>query len=70
MGKSDKKIMTEAILQEDGKILLGRKKKKGFGHAKWIGFGGKIEKGESNKNYFLRLAARNIKKFQDGQIRK
>ena len=33
-------------LREDGKILLGYKKR-GMGRGKWNGFGGKLEKGET-----------------------
>ncbi len=43
----DKKIMTEALAIKDGKILLGRRKKNGFGQGKWLGFGGKVEDGET-----------------------
>lgn len=33
-------------VREDGKILLGRKRR-GMGYGKWNGFGGKIEEGET-----------------------
>ncbi len=50
MSKSkEKKLMTEALAVKDGKVLLGRKKRS-FGKGKWLGFGGKIEKGESLEN--------------------
>jgi mutator protein MutT len=41
------KIMTEALIVRDGKVLLGRRKKNGFGQGKWLGFGGKVEPGET-----------------------
>lgn len=41
-----RKIMTEALAVKDGKLLLGRKKRS-FGKGKWLGFGGKLEPGES-----------------------
>jgi len=41
------KLMTEALIIRDGRVLLGRRKKDGFGHGKWLGFGGKVEPGES-----------------------
>ncbi|OQB06041.1 MAG: 8-oxo-dGTP diphosphatase [bacterium ADurb.Bin212] len=41
------KIMTEALIVKDGKVLLGRRKKNGFGQGKWLGFGGKVELGET-----------------------
>lgn len=42
-----KKIMTEAIARKGNKILLGRRKKDGFGKGKWLGLGGKVETGET-----------------------
>lgn len=41
-----KKILTLCVLAQDGKILLGMKKR-GFGAGRWNGFGGKIEEGET-----------------------
>lgn len=41
-----KKILTLLIIQKDGKILLGMKKR-GFGMGKWNGFGGKVDEGET-----------------------
>lgn len=41
------KIMTEALIVKDEKVLLGRRKKNGFGQGKWLGFGGKVEMGEA-----------------------
>ncbi|MEA3249105.1 MAG: 8-oxo-dGTP diphosphatase [Patescibacteria group bacterium] len=38
--------LTLALVREDGRLLLGRKKR-GFGEGKWNGFGGKVESGES-----------------------
>lgn len=40
-------------VREDGKILLGRKKR-GFGAAKWNGFGGKIEGHETFRQCAVR----------------
>ena len=40
-------------VREDGKILLGRKKR-GFGVAKWNGFGGKIEAHETFRQCAVR----------------
>ena len=39
--------MTVAIARVEDKLLLGRKKKKGFGYSKWNGLGGKVEEGEN-----------------------
>ena len=48
MNKIDQtKVMTEVLAVKDGKVLLGRRKKDGFGHGKWLGFGGKVEEGET-----------------------
>lgn len=41
-----KKLLTLCLLVQDGKILLGMKKR-GFGAGRWNGFGGKVEAGES-----------------------
>ena len=46
--------MTEALAIEGGKILLGRKKKEGFGSGKWVGLGGKIEEGETIEGAMVR----------------
>jgi len=40
------KHLTLGLLSENGKILLGMKKR-GFGEGKWNGFGGKVEEGET-----------------------
>ncbi|GFR16470.1 7,8-dihydro-8-oxoguanine triphosphatase [Trichonephila clavata] len=40
------KVSSLVLLRQNGKILLGLKKR-GFGIGKWNGFGGKIEKGET-----------------------
>lgn len=47
MVKKEVKIMTEALAIKDGKVLLGRRKKQGFGQGKWLGLGGKVEPGET-----------------------
>lgn len=39
-------VLTLTLVREEGRILLGRKKR-GFGEGKWNGFGGKVEAGES-----------------------
>lgn len=44
--KKEKKLMTLAFVRVGDKILLGRKKKKGFGYSKWNGLGGKVEPDE------------------------
>ncbi len=41
--------MTLCLARENGKILLG-KKKRGFGMGKWNGYGGKVHEGESWEN--------------------
>ena len=43
---SMRKILTLCLAIENGKILLGMKKR-GFGAGRWNGFGGKVEDGES-----------------------
>lgn len=45
--------LTLAFVKQDGKILLGLKKR-GFGMGKWNGFGGKLEAGESPLDAALR----------------
>jgi 8-oxo-dGTP diphosphatase/2-hydroxy-dATP diphosphatase len=40
------KILTLCLTREEGKILLGMKKR-GFGEGRWNGFGGKVEEGET-----------------------
>lgn len=41
-----KKVLTLVIPINNGRVLLGMKKR-GFGMGKWNGFGGKVEEGES-----------------------
>lgn len=41
-----KKLLTLVIIEKDGQILLGMKKR-GFGRGRWNGFGGKVETNES-----------------------
>jgi len=43
---ASKKVLTLAFVRENGRILLGMKKR-GFGQGRWNGFGGKVEKGET-----------------------
>ena len=45
-GNNMKKLLTLCIIHQDGKVLLGMKKR-GFGVGKWNGFGGKVEAGEA-----------------------
>lgn len=49
------KNLTLGLLSENGKILLGMKKR-GFGKGKWNGFGGKVEvdKGETIEEAMIR----------------
>lgn len=42
----NKKLLTLVIIEENGQVLLGMKKR-GFGAGRWNGFGGKIEGEES-----------------------
>ncbi len=48
-----KKILTLCMVFQDGKILLGMKKR-GFGEGRWNGFGGKVEEGEGIEEGALR----------------
>jgi len=41
-----KKIQTLCVIHDEGRVLLGLKKR-GFGEGKWNGFGGKVEAGET-----------------------
>lgn len=41
-----KKVLTLCLAVENGRILLGMKKR-GFGAGRWNGFGGKVEPGET-----------------------
>jgi len=41
-----KKLLTLCLVIQDGKVLLGLKKR-GFGEGRWNGFGGKVEEGET-----------------------
>lgn len=42
----NKKFLTLVFIEQDGRILLGMKKR-GFGAGHWNGFGGKLEPGET-----------------------
>lgn len=42
----DRKLLTLAYIQKEGRILLGMKRR-GFGTGKWNGFGGKLHEGET-----------------------
>ncbi|MBP6858721.1 MAG: 8-oxo-dGTP diphosphatase [Candidatus Pacebacteria bacterium] len=46
MEQKPRKLFTLCMIHQDGKILLGMKKK-GFGVGRWNGFGGKVEIGEA-----------------------
>jgi 8-oxo-dGTP diphosphatase/2-hydroxy-dATP diphosphatase len=59
----NKKIMTVAIVKNGNKLLLGRKKKEGFGYSKWNGLGGKVELDESIDE------AMNRECFEEGNIK-
>lgn len=50
----EKKIMTEAVVRKGNKILLGRRKKQGFGQGKWLGLGGKVEEKETIEEAMIR----------------
>lgn len=41
-----KKLLTLCIVHQEGRVLLGMKKR-GFGMGRWNGFGGKVDKGET-----------------------
>lgn len=45
MENKKRKILTLCLVQQDGRLLLGMKKR-GFGAGRWNGFGGKVEEGE------------------------
>jgi len=51
-GKTRKRY-TLALIQNDGHVLLGLKKR-GFGKGLWNGFGGKIEVDETDKDAAVR----------------
>lgn len=40
------KLLTLVVIEKDGRVLLGMKKR-GFGTGRWNGFGGKVETNES-----------------------
>jgi 8-oxo-dGTP diphosphatase/2-hydroxy-dATP diphosphatase len=44
--KDGRLLLTLCIVQKDGAVLLGMKKR-GFGAGKWNGFGGKVDVGET-----------------------
>src|SRR3989338_7850236 len=48
-----KKVLTLCMIQQDGSLLLGMKKR-GFGAGRWNGFGGKIQEGENIEAAALR----------------
>lgn len=48
-----KKIQTLCLIHEEGKILLGMKKR-GFGVGRWNGFGGKLHEGETIEEAAIR----------------
>ncbi len=41
-----RKVLTLCLVLQDGRVLLGMKKR-GFGMGRWNGFGGKVEEGET-----------------------
>ncbi len=48
-----KKILTRCIIEQEGRVLLGMKKR-GFGAGRWNGFGGKVEPDESIEDAVVR----------------
>jgi 8-oxo-dGTP pyrophosphatase MutT (NUDIX family) len=46
MQQKTKKILTLCLIEREGELLLGLKKR-GFGEGRWNGFGGKLAPGES-----------------------
>ena len=48
-----KKILTLCLIHQNGKILLGMKKR-GFGVGRWNGFGGKLRQGETIEETVIR----------------
>jgi len=48
-----KKILTLCLIHQNGKILLGMKKRR-FGVGQWNGFGGKVEEGETIEEAAIR----------------
>lgn len=48
-----KKILTLVLIEKEGKLLLGMKKR-GFGEGRWNGFGGKLAEGETINEAALR----------------
>jgi len=65
--KKEKLIMTEALARRGNAILLGRRKKNGFGQGKWLGLGGKLETNESIEDAMVRECSEEanikVKKF-------
>jgi len=62
MENKTKKILTLCLVCQDGKVLLGMKKR-GFGAGRWNGFGGKLSPGES----IIEAAKREI--FEEAEIK-
>jgi 8-oxo-dGTP pyrophosphatase MutT (NUDIX family) len=58
------RLLTLCLIQRDGKILLGRKKR-GFGVGHWNGFGGKVEAGET----IIQAAARELEEEAEVQLK-
>ena len=48
------KVLTLVLIRERTRVLLGMKKR-GFGHGRWNGFGGKVETGETILQGAVRL---------------
>lgn len=48
-----KKLLTLVVIHQEGRVLLGMKKK-GFGEGLWNGFGGKVEPGEQIEDAAIR----------------
>ncbi|EKE20009.1 MAG: hypothetical protein ACD_8C00067G0015 [uncultured bacterium] len=49
----NKKITTLCLINKNGKVLLGMKKR-GFGEGRWNGFGGKVHDGETIEETAMR----------------
>lgn len=45
-GMAFRQVLTLAFVEKGDQVLLGMKKR-GFGHGRWNGFGGKVEAGEN-----------------------
>lgn len=71
MSRVEKKIQTLGLVCENGRILLGMKKR-GFGAGKWNGFGGHVEEGETIEQAMAREfqeeAGVNVESFEKSGV--